>query len=572
MPQKRVFPQITLPSPILALAGDEDGGVWAGGTGGVAHYAPQQGWTAMISGLPLSGVSGLAASQEWLFAGGVEGLARFGRGGAGWQYGEIDGDGRGIAAVAVSPGFAQDQSVLAASLINGILRSEDAGKTWHGSNFGLQNFEVTTLAWANGGNVFAGTASGLFRSPNGGRAWRAVDSTSGTPIAALALVSERDLLAASDDGLLLASSDGGANWQAQPRFLPEGVTVTALLAAGERLLLGSSNAGLFLSGDGGQHWIPVLSEPVLALGSSGSVLYAGTGRGLFGSADGGQTWEALPFAPLHDLRRISVAQGQLIVSGGYSVTLRARDEQGWQPLLNVPLPLSLLQPNSTGRLFASGPDGLFVSDDGGDRWQQVLGAEQGHIGHLALRDDGRGWGVSADSSRLLRTADGGLHWEIARSPLGVDTVVALEASADLIFAATYSANQQLARLWYSPDDGLTWKRGAEARTRWAGVATSPQPPMLSLGNTILVQQEDSTWQPAQLPDDAGLVRRIIGSRGLLLALTTGGIYGSRDHAASFTPLDGLDLPTDQIMDIALDGDTLYTLSVDGWVCAFELSH
>jgi hypothetical protein len=241
------------------------------------------------------------------------------------------------------------------------------------------------------------------------------------------------------------------------------------------------------------------------------------------------------------------------------------------PLLNVPLPLSLIK-EDRGRLFASGPDGLFVSDDAGDGWQQVLSAEQGHLAHLTLRDDGKGWGVSADSARLLRTTDAGLHWEIARSPLGADSVVALEAAGDLIFAATYSPTQQIARLWYSPDGGLTWNRGAEARTRWAAVATYPHPSMVSLGGTILAQGADNTWQPAQLPEDVALVRRIIGHGSRILALTTSGIYVSHDSAASFAPLGGIDLPTDQIMDIALDGDTLYTLSVDGLVCAFDLEN
>jgi photosystem II stability/assembly factor-like uncharacterized protein len=344
---------------------------------------------------------------------------------------------------------------------------------------------------------------------------------------------------------------------------------TACYAFGGLVLLGTSG-GLFASLDGGRGWQPVVADAVLALGASGGMLYVGTGRGLLGSEDGGQTWHELPLSPLHDLRRIHVVNGQVIVSGGYSVTLRARADRTWQPLLQVPLPLSLLKVHGT-RLFASGPDGLFISDDAGDTWQQVLGAQQGHLAYLAIRDDGRGWGISADSARLLRTTDGGLRWEIAHSPLGADRVVALEASADLVFAATYSATQQIARLWYSTDDGVKWNRGAEAKTRWAGVATFSQPPIVSLGGAILAQGADASWQPAHMPPDAGLVRRIVASGARMLALTTGGVIVSRDNAASFESLDGIDLPTDQIMDIAIDGETLYVLSVDGLVCSFDLS-
>lgn len=569
MRDKQIFPRIQLPSPILALAGDGQGSVWAGGTGGVAYFDPQQGWTPLISGLPLSAVSGLAAAGEWLFAGGAEGLARYSVSAANWQTPQVEGESRSIAALAVSPDFGSDQSVLAASLESGIFRSEDAGATWHSSNFGLHNFEVTALAWAGSGLVIAGTAGGIFRSPNGGRAWRVVDSTAGTPIAAVVSLAESRFLAVTDDGVLLTSGDNGASWQPLESNLPDDIMPTACYVFGGLILLGTSG-GLFASLDGGRGWQPVVADAVLALGVSGGLLYAGTGRGLLGSEDGGQTWHELPLSPLHDLRRIQRVNGQIIVSGGYSVTVRARADHTWQPLLQVPLPLSLLKVHGT-RLFASGPDGLFISDDAGDSWQHVLGAQQGHLAYLALLDDGRGWGISADSAHLLRTTDGGLRWEIAHSPLGADRVVALEASADLVFAATYSTTQQIARLWYSQDDGVKWNRGAEAKTRWGVVATLPQPPMVSLGNAILAQGADASWQTAQMPPDGGLVRRVVASGSRILALTTSGVQVSLDNAVSFAPLEGVDLPTDQMMDIALDGETLYVLSVGGLVSAFDLS-
>jgi photosystem II stability/assembly factor-like uncharacterized protein len=567
LPNKHTFPQIRLPSPILSLSGDGQGGVYAGGTGGVAHFHPEQGWTPMISGLPLSGVSGFAASDDWLFAGGVEGLARWSRRDGGWQITPIEGEGRSIAAVALSPNFANDKSALAASLESGIFRSEDAGASWHPSNFGLQNFEVTSLLWASGENVLAGTASGIYRSPNGGRAWRAVDSTAGIPIAALVALPSGGVLALTDDGGLLTSPDG-ARWQPLDTNLPDDAIPTACLAYGDTLLLGTS-VGLFASADG-TTWQPIIDAPIFALAVSGALVYAGTGTGLIASSDGGQTWQDAPLSPLHDLRYLTAARGNVIVSGGYSVALRARADHPWIPLLQLPLPLSLLKADAGGRLFASGVDGLFVSDDAGDHWQQVLNGEQGHLAHLAIRSDGRGWGASADSRRLLRTIDGGLHWEVAASPLGADHLVALQAADSLLFAATYSPNQQIARLWHSAD-GEKWSRGAEARTGWSVVATAPNPPMVALGNTILAQNAEGEWNPAQMPADAGLVRRFAASGDVLLALTTRGILISRDHAASFAPLDGIDLPNDQMMDIALDGSTLYTLSVDGWVHAFDLS-
>jgi photosystem II stability/assembly factor-like uncharacterized protein len=568
---EQVLASIYLPSPVLSLAGDGQGGVWAGGIGGVAHYAPREGWTPLISGLPLSGVSGLATTGGWLFAGGVEGLARSVNGGAVWQQSRVEGKGSSIAAIAPSPSFEQDNAALAATLEGGILRTEDAGHTWHASNFGLRSFEVTALAWLDADHVLAGTANGIFRSPNGGRAWRAVDETEGMSIAAVVALPDGSALATSDDGRLLRSSDTSAQWSILEVDLPAGIVPTALCASGPFLLLGTINSGIHRSVDGGWTWSQAADDAIFALATSQNALYAGTGTGLMISLDGGTSWEELPPTPLHDLRRIHIVQGRVLVSGRYSITLRYDPAGSWEPLTGAPLPLAAMVVDPQGRLFASGPDGLFVSDDAGDHWYPVLTGEQGHLGLVTFGHNGMGWAASADSTRLLRTSDGGLNWEFSSSPLGVDPLVALEAAPDLVFAATYSSIQQIARLWYSTDGGIKWHRGAEARTAWPVVATYPQPPMVSLGDTIFAQQADGTWQTARLPDEAGLaVRRIIGGDGLILALMADGILVSVDNAASFEWLEGVDLPPDQIMDIALDGMRLYVLIVGGQVYQFEL--
>jgi photosystem II stability/assembly factor-like uncharacterized protein len=562
---KTELPQITLLSPILSLVGDGKGGVWAGGIGGVAHFAPDTGWTPLISGLPLTGVSALSTTDNWLFAGGVEGLSRTPIDSIGWQLARIEGKGKSITAIAVSPDFAQDNTILAATLEGGILRTEDAGVIWRSANFGLQNFEIICLVW-QGQQVLAGTTYGLYRSPNGGRAWRLVDETMSISFAALIALPDDKLLAATDDGVLLHSDESWTEWKSN---LPDDVVITALGSIGVNgLLLGTSNAGLWHSIDKGRKWKQVANEPIFCIQSSEKIHYAGTATGLIGSLDNGKTWEHLVLAPLHDLRRIQLLNGKITVSGGFSVTLQY-DAHEWQPLPNVPLPLSLLTHNRQGRLLASGADGLFISDDG-KNWQQVLSSAQGRISHITFRDNGHGWAFSADSSRILRTNDAGITWEIAASPLGTDNVVALESSPDLVFVATYNPLQQTARLWYSTDDGNKWLRGAEAKTTWSIVATYHNPPMIALGNTILAQQDDK-WQAAQLPADKDFgIRRILGQGGLLLVLTTKGFLVSRDNAHSFDWLEGVDLPVDQMMDFAVDESQMVVLSVDGRVCAFEL--
>ena len=291
MLKKTELPQIAIPSPVVSLASDGADGVWAGGMGGVGHFNHDKGWTPYISGLAISGVSALTTSNNVIFVGGIEGVSYSATDEINWKLGQIEGAGQSIAAIAISPDYAEDKSVLAATLANGILRSEDAGVSWRAANFGLQNFEVTCLVWIDE-QVIAGTANGLYRSPNGGRAWRVVDETIGTSFAALIALPDGDLLAATDDGVLIKSTDDGASWKVWKNSLTDGLAITALCSIGRNaLLLGTGDAGLWLSVDAGRKWKQVADAPIFCIEATDNYLYAGTGFGLMMSEDSGKSWE-----------------------------------------------------------------------------------------------------------------------------------------------------------------------------------------------------------------------------------------------------------------------------------------
>ena len=65
---------------------------------------------------------------------------------------------------------------LAGTLEDGVFSSTDRGGRWGAWNFGLFDLNVLCLAlsptWTRDETVYAGTETGLYRSTNGGRAWR----------------------------------------------------------------------------------------------------------------------------------------------------------------------------------------------------------------------------------------------------------------------------------------------------------------------------------------------------------------------------------------------------------------
>jgi photosystem II stability/assembly factor-like uncharacterized protein len=127
-----------------------------------------------------------------------------------------------ISALELSPNFEQDGIVFAAALEDGVLFSADRGHHFGAWNFGLLDLNILCLAispdFAKDETVFVGTQSGIFRSTNGGRAWREVDLPVGyEAVLSLALSPDFDhdgiLLAGTETQGLLLSTDAGESWQ-----------------------------------------------------------------------------------------------------------------------------------------------------------------------------------------------------------------------------------------------------------------------------------------------------------------------------------------------------------------------
>lgn len=157
-----------------------------------------------------------------LFAGLSGGIFRSLNGGQTWENLPLPPPLPVISALVVSPNFEKDGIVFAATMEDGVLFSSDRGSHFGAWNFGLLDLNILCLAispnFAEDETVFAGTQSGVFRSTNGGRAWREVDLPVGYEVVlslALSLDFARDgiLLAGTETQGLLLSTDAGEIWQ-----------------------------------------------------------------------------------------------------------------------------------------------------------------------------------------------------------------------------------------------------------------------------------------------------------------------------------------------------------------------
>jgi photosystem II stability/assembly factor-like uncharacterized protein len=206
------------------------------------------------------------ASDPRILVGLSGGMLRSLNGGQTWENIPLPPPPPVISALELSPNFEQDGIMFAASLEDGVLFSADRGHHFGAWNFGLLDLNVLCLAispdFATDETVFVGTQSGVFRSTNGGRAWREVELPVGY-----------------ETVLSLALS---------PDFARDGI-----------LLAGTETQGLLLSTDTGERWqrmgVDVLTEAIDAIHLAPDfssrpeilALHAGT---LFHSTDCGETW------------------------------------------------------------------------------------------------------------------------------------------------------------------------------------------------------------------------------------------------------------------------------------------
>ena len=271
--------------PIILSLSQYNGELWAAGPEGL--FCVEDGeLTSLLQ--PQAELACCAVTDTHLLVGGAPHGVAFTADKANWQAAWMDGVPGPVLCLAVDPRVEETGVVLAGSMEGGVLRSHNRGRTWTVCNFGLQDFVVLSLAWAPPAPpdrwprwevVFAGTESGLYRSPNGGRGWRRVDGMDAVAqVIAVAPDFHRSglVLVGTEDRSLWRSADGGHSF-ARVEGAPD--RVDALTATADGWLL-SDDQGLLHSPDG-LTWTRVDgATPALILLNTKDGVWAGNESGI----------------------------------------------------------------------------------------------------------------------------------------------------------------------------------------------------------------------------------------------------------------------------------------------------
>lgn len=264
----------TMIDAVYALA--QDGATVYAGRGSGLYRQEGESWLPAYETFELDeemATTAVLAEQGLLLAGVQGGVLRSEDAGASWQAFRLLDPPSLVGALLMSPHFAEDRVLLAATFEDGIYYSDDAGETWLPGNIGLYDRHVFALG-AAGTRFLAGTETGLYVSDTLGRSWEPLPfAQEPATILSLCVDAQGHIFAGTESQGLYRSSDGGQTWDQLGDTALEGA-INAILDSGDALLVQSDDQ-LWRSSDGGSSWQPALDQggiTALSLGAAGQLV------------------------------------------------------------------------------------------------------------------------------------------------------------------------------------------------------------------------------------------------------------------------------------------------------------
>jgi photosystem II stability/assembly factor-like uncharacterized protein len=329
--------------------------------------------------------------KGFVFAGTTEGLLRSEDNGKTWRLVTS----QAVRSIAFDPHVAG--RIFFASTSAGLMISTDGGRTLHESNFGFTNRNFTVLTGARGvlyaNSMFESGSGGIYWTDNFGLRWQRGGAPLGQEVRLLAAAPDTPgvVFAAGYHGLL-KSKDGGKIWT--EIVAPAGGRLNALLALPREILLAATEQGVFRN-KGGAGWERAATGAgsVVSLQLSGTqTVSALSPRGALASTDGGATWktcgEPAPSTVWYGLSFDAPATHAALAATSAGLFRSTDDCISWTKasggLKADTVSLVLFHPSRKGQAFASQDGSIFESTDGGQHWSPMDDQNEGSSWPSAL--------------------------------------------------------------------------------------------------------------------------------------------------------------------------------------------
>jgi photosystem II stability/assembly factor-like uncharacterized protein len=304
-------------------------------------------------------------------------------------------------------------------------------------------------------------------------------------------------IAIGDGGLLFRSEDQGTHWQ--PGTLSDGATEARAAPSWRELgrqtlgsamnqqeiwLAASSEGLLARSRDGGQQWQSVQSwvagrgVRALAPAQQGEWLVVDGQGTLWRSAQDASIWRSIPgVKPLQRLSRFADPQPEWWAATSDGHLLRSTDGGArWQPMADLKAPILGIQalPGTLGGRVAFGGAGQCrVRPTRSTPWRDCSLPEAKLIQSLAVNDQGQRWLASGEAGLLWTSGDQGRHWQRVDWPAQAD-------NSRTVDAAAWDPVRQ--RFWVAGEGGLLMWSDRDAR-HWRVAHDGPREYVHDLAST-----------------------------------------------------------------------------------------
>ncbi len=466
----------------------------------------------------------------------------------------------------------------------GLYESHDGGGTWALVK-GLERYGIRALTYAASQptRFLAGTQNGVMMSDDAGKTWSRVSDPQNSEMAQITAVAvdskDPNTMYAGTSHLPWKSVDGGKTWTSIHTGMIDDSDVFSIYVdpASPSNILASACSGIYSSPDRGELWHKLLGIPntsrrthiIREDPSSSSTIYAGTTTGLFKSLNHGAAWRTLTTEQVNWLSFDPANPQGLYLA--FDVEGLAKSENGGESIRNIN---NGFVDRVIGGVSTSGKrmvaietqsgetTGFFTSANRGESWTQMRASRSLAGVHLkavaGVPDDDKTL-LAASPHQLYKSINGGADWKVLPIRL-VTALPPLEDKPSTVKSKRTPAKRPAAKrpvrtasAKVSAPRQVTKEVSVSEVSGLYSVRSGTKDIFFAATDLGLLRSDDLAehWTLAAIPGGSAVTALYFGpDQSPILARAASGLFVSKDNGVSWAELP-FPLPSSDVNDVAM---------------------